>query len=51
MMATWSLVASIIFTIVILLLSLLTISKGYGFKHTVDPPTQQKDDETDGNKE
>ncbi len=36
-MAMSSLVISIILTIGILLLSLLTISKGYGFKHTVDP--------------
>lgn len=36
-MAMSSMVISIIFTIVILLLSILTISKGYGYKHKVDP--------------
>lgn len=30
-------VISIVFTIAILALTLLTISKGYGYKHTVDP--------------
>lgn len=30
-------VISILLTVFILVLSLVTISKGYGFKHTVDP--------------
>lgn len=32
-----TLIVSIILTLVILYLSLLTISKGYGYKHKVDP--------------
>lgn len=32
-----AIVISILFTVFILALSLVTISKGYGFKHTVDP--------------
>lgn len=36
-MAVSALVISIILTIIILILSLITISKGYGYKHTVDP--------------
>lgn len=31
------LIVSIIFTIIVLVLSLITISKGYAYKHTVDP--------------
>ncbi|MEI3604110.1 YtzI protein [Pseudogracilibacillus sp. SE30717A] len=30
-------VISILLTVGILILSLLTISKGYGYKHTIDP--------------
>jgi len=37
-MLLWSIVVSIIFTIIILLLTLLTIQQGYGYKHTIDPP-------------
>lgn len=32
-----SLVVGLILTVITLLLTLLTISKGYGFKHTIDP--------------
>lgn len=32
-----TLIVSIILTLVILYLSLLTISKGYGYRHKVDP--------------
>lgn len=31
---------SILLTIGILVLSLITIQKGYGYKHTIDPPVQ-----------
>lgn len=37
-MVMWSIVVSIIFTIIILLLTLFTIQQGYGYKHTIDPP-------------
>jgi len=50
-MAMTVLVISIILTVGILLLSLLTISQGYGYKHTIDPleknedePKKEKDD-------
>lgn len=32
-----TLIVSIILTLIILYLSLLTISKGYGYKHKIDP--------------
>ncbi|MBO1002677.1 YtzI protein [Pseudogracilibacillus auburnensis] len=32
-----SLVVGVVLTVVTLLLTLLTISKGYSFKHTIDP--------------
>lgn len=32
-----SIIVSVIFTIIILVLTLVTISRGYGYKHTVDP--------------
>lgn len=32
-----AMIVSIIFTLVVLVLSLITISKGYGYKHKVDP--------------
>jgi len=38
-------VISIILTVVILLLSLLTISKGYGYKHTIDPPVKNENED------
>ncbi|MGM8212510.1 YtzI protein [Virgibacillus sp. W0430] len=40
-----TLVVSILLTLIILYLSLLTISKGYAFKHTVDPidPVEEQD--------
>lgn len=46
-METTSMVISIILTVVILLLTVLTISKGYGFKHTIDPvePLEKNEDE------
>lgn len=36
-MVITSIVVSLLLTVGILLLTLLTISKGYGFKHTIDP--------------
>lgn len=44
-MSTTALVISIVLTIGVLLLSLLTISQGYGFKHTVDPPVKRDNEE------
>lgn len=44
-MIFWSIVASIIFTIIILVLTLVTIQEGYGYKHTIDPPVTNKADE------
>jgi len=38
-----SMVVSIIFTVIVLILSVLTITKGYGYKHTVDPPPEKED--------
>lgn len=40
-MVFWSIVASIIFTLIILILTLVTIQKGYGYKHTIDPPVNE----------
>ena len=34
---TTVLVVSLILTVIVLILSLITISKGYGYKHTIDP--------------
>lgn len=47
-MSMSAMVISILLTVFILVLSLVTISKGYGFKHTVDPI---KPDETNENPE
>lgn len=33
----WTMIVSLIFTFVVLWLTILTISKGYGYKHTIDP--------------
>jgi len=41
---TSALVISLILTVVILLLSLLTISKGYGYKHSIDPLPEDESD-------
>lgn len=37
-------VASIIGTIVVAILSVLTLTQGYGFKHTIDPPVNTKEE-------
>lgn len=50
-MVMWSIVVSIIFTIIILLLTLLTIQKGYGYKHTIDPPVNNKKEQREENGE
>lgn len=50
-MAVSALVISILLTVGILLLSLLTISKGYGYKHTIDPLVEdEKEYPNNGNK-
>jgi len=36
-------VISIVFTVAVLALTLLTISKGYGYKHTVDPKEDEQE--------
>lgn len=38
-------VFSIVFTLAILALTLVTISKGYGYKHTIDPKVETEDKE------
>jgi len=40
-MLMWSIIASIIFTLIILVLTLVTIQQGYGYKHTIDPPAKE----------
>ncbi|MBO1002354.1 YtzI protein [Pseudogracilibacillus auburnensis] len=46
-----ALIIGILLTVGILLLSLLTISKGYGYKHTVDPLVEEnKEESTNNNK-
>jgi len=37
-------VVSIVLTVGVLLLTLLTISKGYGYKHTIDPPVEKEEE-------
>lgn len=44
-MVFWSIVASVIFTLIILILTLVTIQQGYGYKHTIDPPLRQETDD------
>lgn len=36
-------VVCVIFTIVVAILSVMTLTEGYGFKHTIDPPVDQDD--------
>ncbi|MDP4163508.1 MAG: YtzI protein [Bacillota bacterium] len=38
------LVVSVIIVIIVLLLSVITTSKAYTYKHTVDPRTEEKKD-------
>ncbi|HEX6593190.1 MAG TPA: YtzI protein [Bacillota bacterium] len=42
-----SLVISMLLTIFVLVLSIVVISKGYGYKHKIDPATKD-DDQADG---
>lgn len=44
-MVFWSIVASIIFTVIILILTLVTIQQGYGYKHTIDPPVHKTEEQ------
>ncbi len=39
-------VISIVLTIIVLILSLVTISKGYGYQHTIDPKSNEHDEFT-----
>lgn len=39
-----SMFVSIVGTIIVLILSIITITKGYGFKHTVDELPSKQDD-------
>ncbi|MFS0674811.1 YtzI protein [Ornithinibacillus sp. 179-J 7C1 HS] len=41
----------IIITAIVLYLSLLTLDKGYGYKHTVDPLPTNVEEETKSNNE
>jgi len=45
--AVSALVISIILTVIILILTLVTISKGYGYKHTIDPLVKENEKEGD----
>lgn len=40
-MVTGVMIASIVFTLIILLLTLITIQKGYGYNHTIDPSPEE----------
>lgn len=48
-MATTALIVSIVLTAIVLVLSLVTISKGYGYKHTIDP-LEDDNEKTEKNK-
>lgn len=43
-MAMTVLIVSIVLTVIVLVLSLITIQKGYGYKHTIDPPVNKEND-------
>ncbi len=38
-------VISIIFTIVVAILSVMTLTEGYGYKHKIDPPVNKDEHE------
>ncbi len=38
-------IAGLVLTLIVLALTLLTISKGYGYKHTIDPKVPNADEE------
>jgi hypothetical protein len=40
-----NIIVGIILTVIVLVLSLVTISKGYGFKHSIDKPPVNKEDQ------
>jgi len=40
------LIISIVIVVIVLLLSVFTISKGYSYKHTIDPAPNHKLEET-----
>lgn len=46
-----SVIGSIVLTIFVLVLSLITIQKGYGFKHTIDPPEHKETSQVEQNHE
>lgn len=48
-MEMYVIVVSVIFTILVLVLSILTITKGYGYKHKVDPLGDTKSDNNNVN--
>ncbi|OMP67742.1 hypothetical protein BTO28_05470 [Domibacillus epiphyticus] len=41
---------SIMIVLVVLVLSVLTINKGYDYKHTIDPPAENVAEEKSGEK-
>lgn len=38
---TLSIIAGTVLTVIVLLLSLLTLKQGYGYKHTIDPHPEE----------
>lgn len=46
-----SIIASAVLTLFVLVLSLITIQKGYGYKHTIDPPVNKEGDQSEQNNE
>ncbi|SHG09127.1 YtzI protein [Ornithinibacillus halophilus] len=46
----WYIVIAIVIIIAVLLLSLMTINKGYAYKHTIDP-LPSEENETENNEE
>ncbi|MED0662907.1 YtzI protein [Geobacillus thermodenitrificans] len=43
-MMYWTLVICLIIVVIILTLAVVTTSKAYGYKHTVDPLPEEQDD-------
>lgn len=43
---TTIIIISVIIVLIILALSVLTINKGYDYKHTIDPPVDKKQEIT-----
>lgn len=39
------LIGSIILTIIVAVLSVMTLTQGYGYKHKVDPPVNKEEDQ------